>query len=324
MLMVLSIGVCRVVGCSDYVARNPSITRLPILNHIQYGNKFDCIIQARENGVPAPASNRTVWQVPIDGSWIVKPYYSLGGRGIVPYTGQHTQNNVYFQERIMNRRYEMRVHAFKWTDPNTWIFQKRVHPDGDEQLTWNHHTGGHFVTINEPTDPLHDRLRVDVAKLMDIFGYQFGACDFIVTNAGERGAQLPHYFLEWNLSPGWTLDTTRDAYISAFQDLNTMTQEAFNALIEGEGFVVEPSDSTHDMPSLQEAIEDGAFTPDVADWVRRQMLETERAEMASMRPPSEETILANYCPQCGQRVPDMYGELPIYFCIMCGHQVRGQ
>jgi hypothetical protein len=169
------------------------------------------------------------------GDWIIKPYYSLGGRDIRRYErGSNVPATHYLQKDLSStRRYEVRVHAMAWVPPEQWIIQKRVHEDGETQLTWNHHTGGTFITVNDTTDPLFVRIKETTAALMRTLGYQFGAADFIVCNAGERGRPLPHYFIEWNLAPGWTLDHIRDYYISAFRALSRMDIDDVTMMLEG-------------------------------------------------------------------------------------------
>jgi hypothetical protein len=229
---------------SDYLSRNPRVAHLPILNRTQHGNKHqDCeaVTNALETNqidachVPAiskiPGSASHGWYVPTDGTWILKPYWSFGGRNIVPYTGNESIGNRYYQQRVPKRRYEMRVHAWKWVDPQHWIFQKKTHEGGEEQLTWNHHTGGKFNTVREPYDPLHDRMREFTSLIMDTLGYQFGACDFIISNPGERGVPLKTWFIEWNLAPGWVLKHCRNAYKKYSLALEELTPEQFKNLL---------------------------------------------------------------------------------------------
>jgi hypothetical protein len=214
----------------DYRRRYPAIDRKPMLNRRIFGNKYECVRAAQAAGVAVPESTnaRTV----SGEGWITKPFYSLGGRDISRWDGGAIRDTHYFQKEITNRRYEIRVHAMAWVDPNQWVMQKRVHDDGDTQLTWNHHTGGRFITIENATDGLHNRIRASVITLMRTFGYQFGAVDFIVTNAAHRGDPLPHYFIEWNLAPGWTLDRIRDYYVSSFRALSRMNIDQVHQMLE--------------------------------------------------------------------------------------------
>lgn len=222
----------------EYEHRHPSLLRLPILNHRQYGNKYDQLKVVKDAGevIPEawyPREFRDLGKEYEEGKYIVKPYYSLGGRGISDWDGGPVSAKKYIQERVYNRRYEMRVHACAWIDPSKWIFQKRVHEDGENILAWNHHNGGRFITIQNPTDPLHYRVREATKIAMKALNYQFGAADYIIQNPGTTGDPLKHYFLEWNLAPGWTIQKVIDYYQTSFLALQTQTMEEIVAITDG-------------------------------------------------------------------------------------------
>ena len=336
----------------DYRRRYPNIDRLPMLNERQFGNKYQCVAAAQRAGVPIPASASTVNEMPNDmrnQPMIIKPYYSLGGRDIHRYEGQTVPDTHYIQEDLSSRRrYEIRVHVFAWMSPESWIFQKRVHDDGEDQLTWNHHTGGRFITINDPSDALFQRVRESCQRLMSTLGYQFGAVDFIICNSGERGAPLPHYFIEWNLAPGFTLDTIRDYYIAAFNALKTLTMDDVMSMLE-QGQVSnltppaqpeEPEELDEDLDEPDETIEDfnsrRAREVELA-WqeMERQRLASRLMTMAQERQPEPQDEQAdfeshmremrdemNFCPACGRPVnADIFGFIP-RFCTGCGQRVR--
>lgn len=251
---------------AEYRNRYPQIQRLPMLNEKQFGNKFDCVQAVRQAGVSTPDTVR-LGDIEGEDGWIAKPYYSLGGRDIFRLDAEHRgdQRTHYAQKEITNRRYEMRVHCAAWRDPSDWIFQKRVHEDGENQLTWNHHTGGRFVTVNEPTDPLHDRLRKATKTIMRVLGYSFGAVDFIIKNPGERGQPLEHYFIEFNLAPGWTLDRIRDWYQETFEKLEDLTVDDIKFMIEGAQFNGQNGFELGDMPAVN--------PPDEVEDVNEELLE---------------------------------------------------
>ena len=239
---------------SDYFSRHAHIRDLPILNRTQHGNKYEDIMAVERALHDAPIEACRVPKsfqhhddvgVLRDGSWILKPYWSFGGRNIEPYTGNEQIGNRYYQLRVPKRRYEMRVHAWKWVDPQHWIFQKKTHEGGEEQLTWNHHTGGKFNTVREPYDPLHDRMREFTKLIMNTFGYQFGACDFIISNPGERGVPLKTWFIEWNLAPGWVLKHCRNAYKKYSLALEELTVDQFKNLL---------TDNEPDIVSVREPV----------------------------------------------------------------------
>jgi hypothetical protein len=293
----------------NYLSRYPAVRQMPMLNARQFGNKLECVLSAIEEGVSAPDSFHPSMNRPTRNQhmgWLLKPYYSFGGRDIYEWRGGPLPDTHYLQRRVANRRYEIRVHAWTWIDPNQWVFQKRVHENGEDTLAWNHHNGGRFITINEPVDPLHNRIRTDVQTLASKFNYQFGAVDFIVQNACRRGEPLPHYFIEWNLAPGWTLDHVRDSYFQAFTELQQMTVEQFTWFAQGLVHTVTP-DSIAPYPMPRGNEQRWVHVPDSPD-------------DEDLDPPTD--LEVNFCPRCGQAVNNnIFGTTP-RFCPSCGQQVR--
>lgn len=212
------------------------LNNIPVINLKQYGNKYECVKGAEDAGVPVPPTvkPRDFMGEDRDG-WIQKPYYSLGGRDIerVKNIDDVPRRTHYLQKEIKNRRYELRCIAMAWVKPKDWLFQKRVHEGGEDILAWNHHNGGKFITVENPNEPLFARVRKDMIKLMKKFNYQFGAGDFLIQNPGERGAPLKHYFIEWNLAPGWTMERTEVWYKNNWEKLINFSQEDIENMIEG-------------------------------------------------------------------------------------------
>jgi hypothetical protein len=196
-----------------------------MLNAHVFGDKLQCCEAVRAAGVPVPkcTEHTNAVHCRTDGDAIVKPLLSFGGRGIVLYTGQAITSQQYLQKRITNRRYELRVHAVKWLPVEEWLVSKRTHPDGEAQLTWNHHQGGSFsnIEMNESNTGVFKRAKYYAKRVIDTLGYDFIAVDFIVQN-GDR--ELPVWFIEANLAPGFSTDRTREFYFNAF--LKLAQQEA--------------------------------------------------------------------------------------------------
>ncbi len=193
----------------------------PIKNNRVFGNKLECCRAVKAAGIPVPDLHHSVNAYINFSDFIVKPLHSFGGRGIVPYTGQRLTAQQYLQKRITNRRYELRVHAVKWLPESEWLVAKRTHPDGEAQLTWNHHQGGSFsnIEMNESNTGVFKRAKQYAKKVIDTLGYDFSAVDFIVQNAPSGVQELPVWFIEANLSPGFTSDRTREFYFNAFMKL---------------------------------------------------------------------------------------------------------
>lgn len=342
----------------NYMRAYPQIKRLPIFNLQQCGNKYDHIKLAEEIGVPVPITERKPkerndW---FNFTWIKKPYYSLGGRDIEQWDGEEQiADTHYVQQLVDNRRYEVRVHAWAWIDPSKWIFQKRVHEEGNAVLAWNHHNGGKFITIDEPNDPLHDRIRDSVKKLMKKFGYQFGAVDFIIQNPGERGAKLKHYFIEWNLAPGWTLDKIEAIYKTHFESMEALDKDAIDMLLEGifpweaawneaeenhgglfaEEYILRPEVNAEDVAvqfnagrieelvAAQHAVREAEIDAAYEQRLQEILEENEDADEVRYAEVQREAELEmNFCPECGGPVNrDIFGGLP-KFCTRCGRKVR--
>jgi hypothetical protein len=198
-----------------------SIGNAITLNYHVFGNKLECCERVRAGGVPVPEckNRRDVYVNQQD--WIVKPKISFGGRGIASYIGQAVTSSQYLQKRITNRRYELRVHAIKWLPIAEWLVSKRTHPDGEAQLTWNHHQGGSFsnIAMDESNTGVFKRAKEHAKKAIMTLGYDFSAVDFIVQNAPTGVRELPVWFIEANLAPGFTTDRTREFYFNAFLKL---------------------------------------------------------------------------------------------------------
>ena len=80
----------------EYNMRNPRVCALPTLNARQHGSKYNDVVAVgqalRDNPItacfaPVSATGDTL-NIPTDGTWILKPYWSLGGKDIEVYTGQ--------------------------------------------------------------------------------------------------------------------------------------------------------------------------------------------------------------------------------------------
>jgi hypothetical protein len=226
----------------DYINRYPEFMNHPgrlFINLHMYGNKLDCIRAVQED-VRCPWSTESYAQVLRDGedNWIAKPYWSIGGKNIVPakeYDTYGGPQKCYYQKSLQHERaYEIRVHYFKWMDIDTWFVQKKTHKENNDALTWNHHTGGKFTSINSSerkySRDAHNKGAFRRAKEATsiagpLLGYQFGAADFIYTHDGRV------FFLEWNLAPGITIDACQEYYYEAFRTLRDMSYDNVKSMI---------------------------------------------------------------------------------------------
>lgn len=197
-----------------------------ILNKKYPGNKFDAIVTAHNAGVPVPDTQRQLDF--FESGWISKPFNSGGGRNIFRIDSpanmsihqmRATGTSSYVQREVPNRKYEVRCTAFKWMPHEKWGMWKKLCSDR-EQLCWNHEQGGVFEKVDPPHNyPLFDRIKEHCRKLLDAFGIEFGAFDFIV---GEDWNEM---FLEVNMRPGFT-DYGIEPYADAFNTLKGMGRMA--------------------------------------------------------------------------------------------------
>lgn len=190
-----------------------------ILNNISSTNKFYALmaIASSEIGdVIVPESVRCRLADLPSGEWLFKPFYSLGGRNITLAHDYPEDVSGYFQRRILDRKYELRVHANAWARPDEFLQQKRTHTNPDT-LAWNHHNGGSFITVKNPLSYAVFRKAASASyQILKALNYDFGAVDFIVGN------DYTLYFLEVNAAPGFQVPPARtvvfDYYVTQFNN----------------------------------------------------------------------------------------------------------
>jgi hypothetical protein len=171
-----------------------------VLNRNLISNKYE---QCKLLGGLAPESHLTRPGEPIPSEWIIKPFYSMGGRGIGP-ANRELRNGEYFQ-RMFNKKWEFRVHCFLWADnPVPLIQQKFI--ENPDQLCWNKKQGGDFKYVyqeqidNLPDGHLLDKIDselpsgmapvVDILtnmsiKALKLLKYDFGGVDVGVDADGN-------------------------------------------------------------------------------------------------------------------------------------------
>jgi len=215
-----------------FFRKYPYAQALPMVNFRWPGNKFIVIdeLQHLDPPIPVPISTHDITQRHWTNThWLYKPNLSAKGDGIFRINDntahQCDWSRGYAQQEIRDRRYEVRVTAFKWMSQESWGCWKKV-CDDSSQLCWNFDKGGRFVRINDPLEySLFTRCFDHSARALEALGLQYGAFDFIVDKEGRE------HFLEVNLQPGFTEDYGADLYINAVRTLNAFSLDAFNQLI---------------------------------------------------------------------------------------------
>ncbi len=197
----------------------PDAKRLPVVNANVGYSKLTAVRRAASNNILVPESKSSLARNDDAKNFIEKRTNSIGGIGICQAKSKGSIPGKYYQQFISNRRYELRVHAFTWTD--NWTVQKRIGPA--DTIAWNFKQGGHFITVRNPESyKIFVEAREISAKILKMLDMSFGAVDFIVDT------DYRVYFIEINSGPGFT-NLSGQIYFDAFTKLKTLKQkEIFN------------------------------------------------------------------------------------------------
>lgn len=192
-----------------FFSKFSSARTLPIINKYIGCSKYKAVKEAESSGIVVPTTRLSLPKRIKKDEWLEKNFHSIGGIGINIVNSVPKRSNKYFQKFISNRAYELRVHAFLWTDK--WKVQKRL---GDKNVVaWNFRNGGHFQTVHRPEQYGVFRKAMEVSKkILEIRKMAFGAVDFVVDTEGNI------FFLEVNSSPGFT-ELSKGIYVDAFKAL---------------------------------------------------------------------------------------------------------
>ena len=195
-----------------FLRRFPSARRIPTINKYCGYSKLNVINKVKVKDVKVPDSKLTLSGKDNKKEWIEKKFNSMGGKGIRLARKKGRMVKKYYQKFISNRYYELRIHMFLWMDDCK--VQKRL---GDpKEITWNYKTGGHFVTVHNPTSYQIFKEAINTSKVvLETLGMAFGAVDFIV----DKEYNL--YFLEVNSAPGVS-GLSDHIYIEAFKRLKDL------------------------------------------------------------------------------------------------------
>ena len=194
-----------------FYRKYPSARRIPTINRTVGHSKLKVVNSARRKGINAPMSKLSLSQSDKKSDWIEKRISSQGGYGICKARRKGRITGKYYQKYIKNRRYELRVHGFLWTD--AWRIQKRYGKRGE--IAWNFNNGGHFVTVRSTQSTVFKEAIKTTKKILKMLGMAFGAADFIVDDRGKL------WFIEINSCPGFQ-ELSKGIYTNAFEKLHKM------------------------------------------------------------------------------------------------------
>ena len=214
---------------ADWQRRNPLGSRKPMFNKPHGKNKYEIIKYFSDlnydqeydsydgHEITTPRTRKRLELRHAPEGWLVKPFYSQGGQGIEIARDRVAPYDKYFQQYIHDRAYELRVHAFKWIPKEEWVVQKRVQGEGDS-VTWNHHTGGTFITVNDTNARVFKRAINMAYSTLFWLKQDFGGVDFIVNRDREI------LFIEINSAVGCH-GLSDPIYVDAFRRLQEMEME---------------------------------------------------------------------------------------------------
>lgn len=194
----------------------PSARRIPTINRHVGISKLNAVNKVTKHGILVPESRLELKKSDKLDDWIEKRFNSQGGIGICRARGRKRLARKYYQRFVKSRRYELRIHAFKWVDHNKWKVQKRYGKDGE--IAWNFNNGGYFSNVYDTNYKVFQTAIEISDKVLDILDMSFGAVDLIV----DIDNQI--YFIEINSCPGFQ-ELSKGIYVSAFERLQAMTKK---------------------------------------------------------------------------------------------------
>jgi hypothetical protein len=122
---------------------------------------------------------------PITDDWIIKPIWSIGGKGIRSAKGDTANWKEYYQRKF-NKVREFRAHVFLWCDEPCVLIQEKKIADKN-QLCWNEKQGSTFFSPYAPEhrwfkldreDPgLRERISDLGTRALKAIHYDFGGID---------------------------------------------------------------------------------------------------------------------------------------------------
>lgn len=193
---------------------NPAARKIRTLNKGIGKSKYAVVLDAKKAGIRVPQTALTLPSKAVANQWIEKKQHSIGGKGIRKASKTRRKiSGKYFQKFIKDRKFELRVHAFRWT--TNWTVQRRM--GRSDEIAWNFSNGGYFQTVRNPKSSSVYREALEMSKkILDMRRMDFGAIDFIVDSDNKV------YFIEINSAPGFQ-ELSKHIYVDAFSKLKKMS-----------------------------------------------------------------------------------------------------
>lgn len=199
----------------NYYKKYPSAREIPMINKFVGNSKYRVVCAAKDSGILVPHSRLELPASTDKSLWIEKRFNSQSGYGICKARGKRRIAGKYYQKFVKDRRSELRVHSFKWIDPDKWKVQRRHGKSGE--IAWNFRNGGYFSSIYDPMRHKDCREAIDITKnVLSMLRMSFGAADFIIDENGKV------YFIEINSCPGFQ-ELSKNIYTNAFEILKGLS-----------------------------------------------------------------------------------------------------
>lgn len=190
---------------------NPGARKIQMINSRIGFSKLSVISKVSKEGIQVPESKLSLGRGDDPKDFIEKRTNSIGGIGIRLARRKRRIEGKYYQRFIEDRKYELRVHAFKWIDIEVWTVQKRTGPA--DEIAWNYKQGGVFSTVRNPgAYRVFTEAKEVSDQVLDLLNMSFSAVDFLVTDENEV------LFIEINSAPGFT-EYSEHIYYNAFEAL---------------------------------------------------------------------------------------------------------
>lgn len=211
--MLINYGLCG-QRLRDYYKKYPSAKKIPTINKHVGHSKFSAVNRVKDIGLLVPDSKLSLRKSDKLVDWIEKRFNSQGGYGICKARGRKRLARKYYQKFVKDRKYEMRVHAFKWINTKDWSVQKRH--GKENEIAWNFNNGGYFSTVHNTNLSIFQEAIKISDNVLDILGIAFGAVDLIVDIDNNI------YFIEVNSCPGFQ-ELSKGIYVEAFEKLKELS-----------------------------------------------------------------------------------------------------